>query len=83
MAWTCTVESDPDKDNVGEASAVWNGGMADEFVYSRRGKFTLVEANAFVSEARAARDAAATKVTTNASLTALLQGRFDAAEGLQ
>lgn len=54
MPWIATVTLDPDKSDVGIASAIWNKGLSDEFKYSRRVKISVAEKNAFVTEAKAA-----------------------------
>jgi len=78
MAWIAVVTLDQDQNDVGTASATWNAGEVDEFTYSRRAKLTQAEANAFVAEAVAARDARAAKAAQETALTAILQGQFAA-----
>lgn len=76
MAWTGTIALDPDKPDVGVATAVWDTGQADVFTYSRRAKMSVADKNAFVIEAHAALTAfqalTTAQVTFATSLTTAL-----------
>ena len=75
MAWTVTqIKLDEDKDNVGQATVVWNLGQQDEFQYSARCEVTLQAAQVFKANAEAARDAAIAKATQEANLAPQLEG---------
>jgi len=72
MAWIGKVSLDPDKLDVGTATAVWNEGELDEFVYSRRAKVSGEDAANFVVEAKAARITAEAIAGQNATLATTL-----------
>jgi hypothetical protein len=62
MAWTdVIINLNTDNPNVGDITATWNRGLADQFVYSARGNASQIPA--FVAAAKAAQAAAATKQT--------------------
>lgn len=72
MAWTCTVIEDIDKDNIGQATAVWDQGGADEFTYSIRSGFTGAAAAQFKADAIAAKDAYLANKAGNATKSTTL-----------
>lgn len=78
MPWTGKVILDPDKSDVGTATATWNEGLPDEFTYSRRAKLTVAERNAFVAEAKAALSVRDTQGTKETSLSANLTTALNA-----
>jgi hypothetical protein len=78
MAWTATVNLDPDKPDTGLVIAIWNAGQADEFQYARRAKITAAEKTAFVSEAKAALAAYQTKVAAEANYASQLAAALNA-----
>ena len=74
MAWTARIKLDDDKNNAGVATAIWNEGEADQFIYSRRAKATGAEAAAFVADAVAALSAHQSKAALEATLVTALEG---------
>lgn len=63
MPWTdVKINLNTDDPNIGEVTAVWNKGLSDEFIYSARGSKTKIPA--FVTAAKAAQAAAASKQTS-------------------
>ena len=70
MAWTATVTLDPDKTDVGTATAVWNAGQADQFTYTNRIK--QGSAAAFITAAKAAQTAYASQKALQDSFSASL-----------
>jgi hypothetical protein len=62
MAWTdVIINLNTDNPNIGEVTAIWNKGLADQFTYVARGNASQIPA--FVTAAKAAQAAAATKQT--------------------
>jgi len=62
MPWTdVTINLNTDNPNIGEVTAIWNNGLADQFVFTQRGDKTKIPA--FIAAAKAAQAAAATKQT--------------------
>lgn len=72
MAWTATISLDPDKPDVGIATGIWNVGLPDQFIYSRRAKMNVTDKAAFVAEAHAALTASQTKTTNEATFVTAL-----------
>lgn len=78
MPWIAYVTLDVDKSDVGTASAIWNKGLADEFVYTRRVKISVAEKNAFAAEAKAALTANQNQNTKEADYSAQLTQALNA-----
>lgn len=78
MPWTVTVAIDPDKTNVGSASAVFTDTDGTTFAYSQRNIMTAVNANAFVAAAIAARNSWQTRKATEVSAQTTLVNDFTA-----
>lgn len=57
MAWVVTVEIDPDKTDVGRATAVFTDTDNTVFTYSQRAQLTAGNATTFASNAVTARNA--------------------------
>jgi hypothetical protein len=72
MAWTVKVQLDADKNDVGIATATWNAGQPDEFVYTNRG--SADEIDKFVTAAKAALVAYQTQAATEAGYAATIEG---------
>lgn len=65
MPWTTiTISQNTDNPNIGDVTAIWNKGLADEFSFTARGDVTKIPA--FVA---AAKSAQASFVTKSANLT--------------
>ena len=75
--WNCSIKLDPDKPDVGTATATWNVGQADAFTYSRRVKMTAAEGAKFVAEANAGLVAATAQAAREVNLTTILTGMFE------
>jgi len=78
MAWTGIVITDTDKTNVGTITAIWNQGLGDEFTYSRRGRMTNAEKDAFVTEAKDALGAHQNKGTIDVNFSGILTTALNA-----
>lgn len=74
MAWTASVSTDPDKDDVGLATVTWNFGLEDEFVYQERVKISVASANVLKAKAIAAKADRDAKAVRDANLANTLTG---------
>ena len=78
--WTVTVRKDPDKPDVGEATAVWHAGQPDEFTFSARGQRGEGDYDRFVAAAYAAREARASDRDIEAAMAGELAELLNAEE---
>lgn len=76
MAWTAEFTPDTDKNKVGQVTATWNKGQADEFVFSKR--YDLgVDTNRFAAAAQSARTASESKTTRVSALITSLEAALN------
>lgn len=78
MPWVITVSIDPDKTDVGSASAVFTDTDRTVFTYSTRDRLTAATATSFASAAIAARDTWQTQKTREINAVNTLVSRFTA-----
>ena len=79
MAWVVSVSIDPDKTDVGSASAVFTDDDGTMFVYGTRAQLTAANATAFAAAAVTARNAWQALKTREANAMAALVNKFTAA----
>ena len=80
MTWTAIVRTDPDKTDVGHATAIWDADGTNEesgFSYSRRVQLTVAGRNAFVAEAQQALTDHQAQLTRNENLKTNLEGALN------
>lgn len=76
MAWVVNVTIDPDKTNVGTASAVFTDTDGSTFTATARATLIAANATSFVSQAIAARNAWQTRKTSEANDRTVLINDF-------
>ena len=74
--WTCSIKLDPDKPDVGTATATFTVGE-QSFTYSKRLKMTTAQGNAFAAEAKAGLVEATAQTARENSLTTILTDMFE------
>lgn len=77
MAWVPTITLDADKTNVGSVSAIFTDTDETTFTYGRRAKVSAADADAFVGEAIAGRNAWQEQKTRTAALVFNVTARFE------
>jgi len=76
MAWTAEFSPDSDKAKVGQATATWNKGDADEFSYSVRCDLDS-DIGVFAADAKAAKSANDIKATGVSALITSLEAALN------
>ena len=76
--WTCDIRLDPDKPDVGTATATFTVGE-QSFTYSKRLKMTMTEGREFAAEAKAGLTEYIAQTAREKNLTTILTGMFEEA----
>jgi hypothetical protein len=80
MAWELTVRLPKKENEIGSVSATWTDPTLGVFMYSRTSRVGVAQADAFIAEAIAARDAWQTYQMDNNTKSAWVLDRLNTAD---